>query len=118
MLVETKNLKKITDIINSEGCILGLYKNGEVLILSSHLMDIGGDVFYTTTGELLRHYLNGDITLNQLFMLSEDILVTRKLASEKTTHVKADLVSRITFGEEYYTNISYGMKNKNILSYL
>jgi hypothetical protein len=51
-------------------------------------------------------------------MLSEDILVTRKLASEKTTHVKADLVSRITFGEEYYTNISYGMKNKNILSYL
>ena len=53
-MIEINQLTKVGDILNSEGMILGLFKNNSGdMFLSSHLTDGSGDVYYTTKKDVL-----------------------------------------------------------------
>lgn len=82
MIIDIHKLKKIEDILNSEGTILGLYQIGEEYILGSFLSDNSGVVYYSTNLETLKKYLTSKINLKQVYFNSEDFIVTKKHSHE------------------------------------
>ncbi len=118
MLTNITQLKRLTDILNCEGGILILYKQEDELYLSSYLTDNSGNVFYRTTADNILNYLKGSITLRELYLLSDDVLVTRKQREESATYIKDDLAHLLQCGNDYYTQISEGLKGKDVLQYL
>jgi hypothetical protein len=116
-MVEINQLKKVDDILNSEGTILGLYKqkNGN-LFLSSYLKDGSGDVFYSTDKEILKKYFNAEMTLKQVYLESDDFLVSRKFRSETATFLKDDFNDRIQCGDSLFSELSRDMRNDKLAS--
>ena len=112
MITDIKNLKKIGDLLNSEGSILGLYQKEEQLYLSSYLSDGSGTVFYSTDGATLKRYLNSDLSLKELYVDSKDFLVLQNFRNENKTFIKEDLTDKIKFGAEMYEDLSSSMKNE------
>lgn len=113
-MIQVKKLKKLTDILNSEGTILGLYQIDNELFLGSFLTDKTGMVYYSTNKEILNHYVNGEITLSQVYLDSEDFIVSRKFRNDTVAYLKQDLADKIQCGDKYYNELSDGMKNPNI----
>jgi len=120
-MIEINQLIKVGDIINSEGMILGLFNNksGEPF-LCSYLKDGSGEIYYSSKKEILKKYFNSEINLHQVYLESDDFIITRKFRKEITTFLKQDLVEMIKFGDKYYLEISESMRNdsiaKNLLS--
>ncbi len=114
MITDISKLKKIDDILNSEGSILGLYKKNNQLFLASYLTDKTGMVYYSTSKEALNQYLNNKITLGQVYLESEDFIVSRNFRSDTVTYLKQDLSDKIQCGDKYYNELSDGLKNLNI----
>ena len=102
MINDLKKIRKVADILNCEGTILGLNHSGGKLYLSSHLKKGGGTLYYSTTKQALRQYLNSEITLKELYLKSDDLLVMRELRTEVTSHLKEDFAGEISCGENYY----------------
>jgi len=113
-MIEINKLKKIADILNSEGTILGLYQLHKQLFLGSFLSDKTGMVYYLTTRESLNQYLNGEKTLGQVYLDSEDFIVSRKFRDETVAYLKQDLADLIQCGDKYYYELSDGLKTPNI----
>lgn len=114
MIKDINKLKKIDDILNSEGTILGLYQFNNQLFLGSFLSDKTGMVYYSTTREILNHYLDSEITLGQVYLDSEDFIVYRKFRNDTVAYLKQDLVDKIQCGDKYYNELPDGLKNPNI----
>lgn len=114
MIADLKKLKKIDDILNSEGTILGLYQMDNQLFLGSFLTDKTGMVYYSTNNKILKQYFNNEITLGQVYLDSKDFIVSRKFRNDTVTYLKQDLADQIQCGDKYYNELSAGMKNPNI----
>ena len=112
-MIEIDKLTKVgSDILNSEGMILGLfsdkYKN---LFLRSILKDGSGFVFYSSNTEILKKFFASEITLNQVYIQSEDDWITIHYRNRKTDLIKkTNLVGMIQCGEEKYCDIPKDMR--------
>jgi hypothetical protein len=118
MIIDIHKLKKIGDILNSEGTILGLYQIDNEYILGSFLSPKSGMVYYSTNLETLNKYLTSEIKLKQVYLDSEDFIVTKKHRYEKISFIKQDLADFIQCGDKLYSEISESMKNYKILKQL
>lgn len=118
MITEIKNLKKVVDVLNSEGTILGLYKLNDEWYLASHLQGVDGNVYYTVQRDRFYDYLNGELTLRELYLESEDLIVTMKRREGNVSCPKEDLAGNINCGDSYYPTLSSGLKNMDIGSIL
>ena len=118
MIIDIHKLKKIDDILNSEGTILGLYQISNEYILGSFLSDKSGMVYYSTNLETLKKYLKSEINLKQVYVDSEDFIVTKKHRHEKVYYLKQDLTELIQCGDNLYFELSESMKNHKIVNQL
>jgi hypothetical protein len=112
---DIKKLKKIGDILNGEGMLIGLFKNDSgILYLGSHLKDSSGDLYYSTNLDILKKYLNSEIKLRQVYIESDDFIVTRKFRNKHTSFIKDDMIELITLVNQFYSEFSFSMKNNQI----
>ena len=116
-MIEINQLKKVDDILNSEGTILGLYehKSGN-LFLSSYLKDGSGEIYYSTDKETLKKYFNSEMTIKQVYLESEDFLVSRKFRRETETFLKEDLTELLQCGDNLFSEITNSMRNYKLAS--
>jgi hypothetical protein len=114
MIDDINKLNKIGDIINSEGSILALYKDGNKYYLSSLLNDHSGLLYYSINKEDLREYLNSAIRLNDLYLKSDDFIVKRKFRTKEDSFIKSDMLHHILFGDRYFKDIPESMRNENL----
>lgn len=118
-MIKINQLIKVVDIIYSEGMILGLFKNkSDELFLCSHLKDGSGEIYYSSKKEVLKKYFNSEINLDQVYLESNDFIITLKFRMETTSFLKQDMVAMITFGNKFYLEISESMRNDSILKNL
>ena len=114
MITDIKRLKKIADILNSEGTILGLYSFNDELYLASYLTNKTGMVYYSTTKEKLLQYLQNKIILKQLYLECDDFIVSREFRNDTVTFFKQDFVDLLQCGDKYYNELSDSLKNSKI----
>jgi hypothetical protein len=114
-MTDPRNLKKISDILNSEGCILGLFhdpKNN--LYFGSLVKDGTGTIFYSVNKTQIKDYLNSKLTLTKLYKDSKSFLIKHKFKNEIKTYLKDDFLDRIQCGNDLYEDIQNSMKSKEI----
>jgi hypothetical protein len=108
-----KKLKKLGEIINSEGSILSLYRDtiDNVLYLKSFLSDGTGIIYYSTKDTLLGKYFDSEITLNDLYLQTDDDKVVFKSRRDESILVKKDAFKdKIQCGKDKYNELPSGMK--------
>jgi hypothetical protein len=106
-----EKLKKIKEIINSEGTILSLYENDEKsLYLCSRLEDNIGYVYFPVNELNLKKYLKGKIILNEVYNLSDDFIVKFKSKGRVKSYFKEDLSDKLVLGGDLYINLPNDMK--------
>jgi len=113
MIKNVRDLKKIDDILNCEGTILGLHKDKakDKLCLSSFLRDGSGTVYYSVNERTLAKYLNNELRLREVYMASEDTFVLRNSPIEAVYFFKEYLTELITCGERLFQENSDEIKN-------
>jgi hypothetical protein len=107
-------ITKQFDIINLEGTLLGLFSadgNPDQLYLSSFLKG-KGNLFYATNRTLLKRFIASEITINELFQLSESELVWVTFINETHTFIKSSLSPDIHEGDKYYRDFPDHSKSK------
>jgi hypothetical protein len=116
-MVEINQLKKVFSIFNSVGTILGVYEHKTgTLFLSSYLKDGSGDVYYSTDKETVDKFFNSEMTLKQVYIESDDFLVSRKFRNETVTFIKEDLADLIHCGDCLFSELSSDTRNDNLAS--
>jgi len=119
MIIEIAKLIRVTDLLNSEGTILGLLKDkNNNFFLCSYLKSMNGTVFYSVTKNILLDYLNGKLKTEELFLKSDSFLVTIKSDAESKSYIKENLKQEIHFGDLRYSEISSSMKPENPFQFL
>lgn len=114
-MIKKNQLRKIHDLINAEGTILGLYTQGDKYYLGSLLNDGSrATVYYSAKKEDLSEYLESKITLNELYQKSEDPIVTRSSKEGEQSFLKGDMARLIQWCESYFNQIPTGMRAENI----
>ena len=111
MIKNVRDLKKIDDILNCEGTILGLHKDKDKLCLSSFLRDGSGTVYYSVDERTLAKYLNNELKLRDVYLASEDTFVLRNSPIDAVYFFKEYLTELITCGERLFRENSDGIKN-------
>jgi len=114
MIKNIRNLKKIDDILNSEGTILGLHQHRDQLYLSSYLKDESGTVYYSVDALILVRYFKSELKLREVFLASEDVVVPRKSSQATNYLVKAGLTELISCGDRLFSENSEGIKSHRI----
>lgn len=114
MISDIRRLKKIDDILNSEGTVLGLFQIDEQFFLGSFLKDHSGMVYYSVSRDLLKSYFDSKLKLRQVYLASEDIIVTRKCRNEIESFLKNDFAEMLQCGDQYYHEIGESMRNDNL----
>jgi len=61
--------------------------------------------------EHLKQYLKSEITLKDLYLISDDILIVNKFRNIETIHTKEDFVDRVQCGESYFNKFGDDMAN-------
>ena len=115
MIIEIEKLKKIDEIISCEGGILIVYKYMNQLYLSSQLTDGTGMIFYSTKKDLILNYLLSKINLIDLYILSNDIFVTRKFQRETSLFLSQDFPNLILYGDLNIDQINKDYKNQKFI---
>lgn len=114
-MIELKTFIKISDILNSEGAILTLYKGEKnTLYLGSQIKRGAGMIYYSITKESLNNYLKSLITLQELYLLSSSFFVQHKLQQSIKIYLKEDFKDLIQCGIDYYQDIPNSMKSSDI----
>lgn len=112
-MIDPRNLKPVLDILNSEGCILGLKTDPKGnLYLSSFLKDGSGSVFYSTNLQELKAFLESNLTIKDMYLKSPDFLVKHKLRYDVKTFLKEDFQNDLQCGSDLYKDIPESMKSK------
>ena len=112
-MIDPRNLKTVYDILNSEGCILGLKTDPKGnLYLSSFLKDGSGTVFYSITEKELKAFVESELTIKEMYIKSTDFLVKHKFRNEVKTYLKEDFQNSLQCGTDLYENIPESMKSK------
>lgn len=107
------NLKKQIDFINSEGTILSLYnsKNKEYY-LSSLINESVDTIYFKVEYYEIRMYVNGYITLNELYNFSDNLFIFVNSGNSRKTYFFKQYECSLTFGDMYYDEINEDMKPK------
>ena len=114
-MTDPRNLKKISDILNSEGCVLGLFQDPKKnLYLESLLNDGSVRIYYSLDSNQLKDYLKSKITLNELYIQSKSFLVKYQYKKEVKTYLKEDFIDFLQCGADYYKDIPESMKSEEI----
>jgi hypothetical protein len=114
-MTDPRNLKKINDILNSEGCILGLYLDPkDNLYFGSYLKDGTGTIFYLVNEVQIKSYLKSKLTLMELYVESKSFLIKHKFRKEVKTYLKEDFLDSIQCGTDFYKDIPKSMKSEVI----
>ena len=116
MIVELNTIRKEMDILNSEGTILGLYlsKDQELILQAS----IRGDtklIYFTTDRAALEDYAANKITLHELYMRSEDLLVRTVHGKEEKIAFKVNFDGQLQCGNFLYQDLAKGMKSRKFV---
>lgn len=113
MVLETSTLHKKLDILNSEGTILGLYSNKDhELILQASIKGERKMIYFTIGRTALQDYATNKITLHELYMRSEDLLVRTLHEKEEEIAFKVNFDGQLQCGNFLYQDLAKGMKNR------
>ena len=115
MIANIRNLKKLDDILNSEGTILGLYKYNDKHYLGSYLKNKSGTVYYSVNEPMLTRYFNNELRLQEVFLACEDIVVPPNFRKGPVDLVKEQLAKLLTCGERLFIENSAGMRNDTLV---
>lgn len=106
-----KNLKKILDLINSEGTILGLHiSQNKKYFIGSKSKDSLETIYFNVTDHELKMYVNGHITLHELYGFSDNYFIVTKTGDEEKTYIFDQYSCNLTFGDLCYDQINNDMK--------
>lgn len=104
-------LNKKLDLINSEGTILGLYhSNHNEVFLSSLMNDSDETIYFKVDDHEIRMYVNGYITLQELYNFSNNLFIVTKSGKVKKTYLFEQYECSLKFGNLSYDEISKEMK--------
>ena len=105
------DLDKQLDLINSEGTILGLYRSKEnEIFLGSLLSNSDETIFFNVDHHETTMYINGYITLNELYRFSNNFFVVTKRGRVKKTYLFEQYECDLQYGELCYDQIDPNMK--------
>jgi hypothetical protein len=112
-MIEHRSLKPVLDILNYEGCILGL-KTDPIgnLYLSSFLKDGSENVFYSTNAKELKAFIESNMTIKDIYLKSPDFLVKFKFRNDVKTFLKEDFQNDLQCGSDLYKDIPESMKSE------
>jgi len=114
-MINSRQLIKQSDILNSEGTILGLYTDSKnSLYLGSFLQDGSGVIYYSVNLDILKDYLQSKLTLTELYIKSPSFLVKHKFRKEEKTYLKEDFLNSLQCGANFYKDLPESMKSKEI----
>jgi len=112
-MIDPRNLKPVLDILNSEGCILGLKTDPKGnLYLSSFLKDGSGNIFYSTNVKELKAFIESNLTIKNMYLRSSDFLVKHKFRNDVKTFLKEDFKNDLQCGSDLYKDLPESMKSK------
>ena len=105
------NLEKKLDLINSEGTILGLFisKNNKYF-LGSKMIDSSETIYFRVSDHEIRMYINGHITLHELYGFSDNFFIVTISGSNEKTYIFDQYKCELTFGNMCYDQIQKDMK--------
>ena len=110
MIKDNKFLKKINNILNSNGTLLGLFKYNDTYYLSSYIDDNSGRAYCSVDEPTLTSYFNNELRLKDVFMASEDIVV----APGFRNLIKEQLAELIASGKRLFSENSDEMRNDSL----
>ena len=113
MIFEIDTLHKELDILNSEGTILCLYSNkDQELILQASIKGDTKMIYFTTGRTALQDYAANKITLHELYIRSEDLLVRTVHGKEEEIAFKVNFDGQLQCGNFLYQDLAKGMKSR------
>lgn len=114
-------MKKLVDIINSEGTILGLYQSSsssKEFYFGSILKDGSGRIFYRVTKKMIKDYHESNITLISVLDKSPDLVVENRFREKSLSYLKDDVKHLIQSGGKFYEEINENMKSKEFSDWI
>lgn len=78
MIININGLKLFGEIISCEGVIVALYKRNCEFFLFAKLNNSNASIYFQTPRNILLQYLKSEITLREVYLSSESIIVPEK----------------------------------------
>ncbi len=104
-----KNLQKISELINTEGMILGLFKDEQKnYYLKSFVKSQRGHITYKVSKSALIKFRDNKYTIEDLLKDSDSTLVSHENASLNQTFVKDDFYGKLHCGNKKISDFSEG----------
>ncbi len=111
------SLQKISELINSEGMILGLFKDGkESLYLKSFVKPGNGYITYRVNKDALIKFRDNKYTIEDLLTESTSTMISYEHRNSSQTFVKDDFYGKLHCGNNKISDFSEGVIGD--LSYL
>ena len=118
-MINPINLKKIEDIINSEGSILSIHRDPKNnFFIRAKMENEEGMVYFDTNKSKLKKYLNSVITLNKLFELKTNYFLKTKTGSVIKTFIGEDFKCNLIYGEILYKSLPKEVRLKSKVNLL
>ena len=118
-MINPVNLKKIEDIINSEGSIVSIHRDPKNNFFIGAKMDNEeGMVYFDTDKSKLKKYLNSVITLNKLFELKTNYFLKTKTGSVIKTFIGEDFKCNLIYGKILFKSLPNEIRVKSKVNLL
>ena len=113
-MINLQRLKKKIDLINSEGAILSILLDPKdnIVIMGLTKKTLEEVYFNVNVGDV-NMYVSSYIKLNDLFHSRVNFLIKTKRAGELKTFFSKDYKCELSFGDNYYDEISESLKPQN-----
>lgn len=103
------SLQKISDLINSEGMILGLFKDEkESFYLKSIIRPENGYITYKVSKDALIKFRDNKYTIEDLLRDSDSTLISYEHRRSNQTFVKDDFYGKLHCGNKKISDFSEG----------
>lgn len=118
-MINPINLKKIEDIINSEGSILSIHRDPKNnFFISAKMENQEGMVYFDTNKSKLKKYLNSIITLNKLFELKTNYFLKTKKGLAVKTFISDDFKCNLIYGDFFFKSLPNDIRVQSIVNLL
>ena len=112
-MINPRRLKKKIDLINSEGAILSILLNPKNNIIIMGLIEKTlEEVYFNVNIGDVKMYVSSFITLNDLFHSRDCFFIKTKNDGEIKTYLSKDYECELSFGNNFYDEISESLKPK------
>ena len=113
-MINLQRLKKKIDLINSEGAILSILLDPkDNIVIMGLIKKTLEEVYFNVTVGDVNMYVSSYIKLNDLFHSRVNFLIKTKSAGEIKTFFSKDYKCELSFGDNYYDEISESLKPQN-----